>query len=505
MPILSIKDRQPISSAKRTERVIKICESCESETTTQWRLAQASLEKWGRVLCATCSRTRDNKPVRMRHGRKLKSGKVGNYIEVWDERRKRYVGEHHLVLEAHTGFGFLEAGWLIHHINGKKDDNVTTNLCALPSNAEHRKLHGQLEQIAFSLVQRGVIIFDHQRGVYEISPSIELSTMPVSLGFEDVALVQQRGKVASRANVTIAAEIIRGVKLEIPLIAANMSTVTNSSFCILLDQLGALGVLHRAASDEQLEQWTKEIAAKSKWTAVSVGVGPTQVDLAKRLIRAGAAIVFIDVAHGYIDPVLDTGRWIRKFASDVRIVVGNTTNPGLFAESCDFADAVKVGIAQGFACETKNMAGVSEKQFSALMKCAQASQTYGLPMISDGGIREPADFVKAIAGGAAGVMAGKIFAMCPESAAPEVDGQKVYAGMASRYVQEKWLGKIKNNAPEGGTHYLPIGESAAKLLTRYAGALRSGISYSGAERVVEFQNKATWVKTVTEGTPHGLG
>jgi len=81
-------------------------------------------------------------------------------------------------------------------------------------------------------------------------------------------------------------------------------------------------------------------------------------------------------------------------------------------ESNEWVDAIKVGIAQGFACETKNTAGCTEKQFSAVLKFKELSKKLGMPIISDGGIREPADFTKAIAAGASTVMAGKIFAEC---------------------------------------------------------------------------------------------
>ncbi|KKN16288.1 hypothetical protein LCGC14_0977440 [marine sediment metagenome] len=482
------------SVLKSSYRILKICDSCGAESSPQWRHAKVSREKWNRDLCGTCSRTRDHQRVKTRYNRKLKAGKPGDYIMLWDERRNRYVGEHQLVMEKITGFQVVNSGWQVHHINGKKDDNSPSNLFPVPNNASHRNLHAQLERIAFDLVRRGVILFDDRKGEYVIESSTKLGTMPFSLGFEDVALRQQKAKVISRSEIDISSEVIRGITLDIPLIASNMSTVTNVEFCILLEELGALGVLHRAASDEVLQQWTCEISKKNKWVAVSVGIGASQLDLAKKLIRKNANIIFIDVAHGYCNPVIELGRKIKQFAPDVHIVVGNTTHPGLFAESAEFASAIKVGIAQGFACETKNTAGVTEKQFSALQRCALASKTYELPMISDGGVREPADLVKAIATGASCAMAGKIFAACPESAALlNEKGDKIYAGMASRFVQEQWHGIVKNGAPEGGTRYLPIGESAADLLKRYAGSLRSGISYTGSVNIPELRDNADFV------------
>ena len=165
----------------------------------------------------------------------------------------------------------------------------------------------------------------------------------------------------------------------------------------------------------------------------------------------------------------------------------------------DFADAVKVGIAQGFACETKNTAGCTEKQFSAVLKFKELSKSLGLPIISDGGIREPADFTKAIAAGANSVMAGSIFAACPESAG-EIHyfgdvPKKLYAGMASEHVQTIWKGGLKEGTcSEGGVRYLNIGSSLEDLMKRYQGALRSGITYSGADDVKSLQEKVEFIQ-----------
>jgi hypothetical protein len=95
-------------------------------------------------------------------------------------------------------------------------------------------------------------------------------------------------------------------------------------------------------------------------------------------------------------------------------------------------------------------------------------------------------------------MAGRIFAMCPESAAPIVEEngciKKIYAGMASRFVQEKWRGGLKKGTcPEGRVDHLDLGESAQDLLERYSGALKSGITYSGADNIESFQKNAEFV------------
>lgn len=323
------------------------------------------------------------------------------------------------------------------------------------------------------------------------------SGFPVSLGFENISLVPQKNVCSSRLDANTQSEVFREFYLDSPILSANMSSVSNSKFCILMSKLGAMGILHRAAEEDILIEETKTIAKECGDVAVSIGLG--QNDLFQDLVNAGANIIFIDIANGYSDEAIEFCRFIKRFKKDLKVILGNTTHVGLMYEADKYCDGIKIGISQGFACETANTAGFTEKQFSAVLKFKEASKRLGLPVISDGGIREPADFVKALAGGANSVMAGMIFARCPESAAETilVDGipKKIYAGMASRYVQNTWKGGIKaGTCPEGKVTYLSIGEPVSSLVERYTGALRSGITYGGARNIAELQRKAEFVE-----------
>lgn len=366
----------------------------------------------------------------------------------------------------------------------------------LPPN--DKTLNKQLKSLMSELIDKKIIIFNNKNKEYVLSPSIELQFLERSLGFEDIAIKQKKNICKSRLDTNIQSEIIKGIIRPIPLIASNMSTVVNDEFCIKLFKYGALGILHRADSKENIINSVKNISSKCDITAASIGIESDQFDFAKELIKNGCNVVAIDVAHGYSDSVLDLGRKIKNFSPSVKLIIGNATNVDLLYEGSEFVDAIKVGIAQGFACETKNTAGCTEKQFSAVFKFKHASNNLGIPIISDGGIREPADFTKAIAAGANSVMAGSIFAACPESAAEEVlvngEYKKLYAGMASEYVQNKWKNGLKSGTcAEGGVRFLDIGMPLDKLIERYSGALRSGITYAGAKDINSFQRQAEFV------------
>lgn len=333
-------------------------------------------------------------------------------------------------------------------------------------------------------------------GTFRVNPTAEIEQ---SLGFEDIAIQQAKSICDSRLDVDISSEVVRGVTLGIPLMSSNMSTVTNGYFALELAKRGAMGVLHRAwpTTIQYIDDFFPMTISSASNTpiAASVGVGKGQFELACSLIERGVSIIVIDIAHGYSDTVKDLAKKIKGASKDVKVVVGNTTNINMLYEFDDCADAIKVGIANGLACETKNSAGCNEKQFTSVLKFKEESKRLGMPIISDGGIREPADFVKAIAAGASCVMMGSAFARCPESAGEVINGKKIYAGMASRYVQDRWKGGLKpGTCPEGKVLELELGESVVKLLERYAGALRSGITYSGTKDVKGFQDKVKFIK-----------
>ncbi len=319
--------------------------------------------------------------------------------------------------------------------------------------------------------------------------------MKKSYRFDEVAIVQKKNICRSRSDVMIESEVIRGVRRPIPLIAANMESVTDAKFCSQLYNSGALGVLHRALCEKEYLEEVKKLAADCPIVTASIGISDYR--LLDLLVKNGVNLIVIDIAHAYCDDTFDMCRHIKRMYPHIKIIVGNTINVEMLDEIDGLADGLKLGCGSGSSCETAFTAGCYEPQFSAVWKFRERANQLGMPIISDGSIKQPADFVKAIGAGASSVMAGQIFARCPESAAAtvEIEGvtKKVYSGMASRAVQEKWRGNVHNNCPEGKTILLDIGESLDKLLMRYCGALRSGISYSGFNNINDFSTGCEFI------------
>ncbi len=65
------------------------------------------------------------------------------------------------------------------------------------------------------------------------------------LTFDDVLLVPRHSRIASRADVDLSTTLVPGLRLAIPIISANMDTVTESEMAIAMARAGGLGVIHR--------------------------------------------------------------------------------------------------------------------------------------------------------------------------------------------------------------------------------------------------------------------
>ena len=65
------------------------------------------------------------------------------------------------------------------------------------------------------------------------------------LTFDDVLLVPKRSPIISRSQTDLKTRLSRNIILNIPLISANMDSVTESSMAIAIAREGGIGVIHR--------------------------------------------------------------------------------------------------------------------------------------------------------------------------------------------------------------------------------------------------------------------
>jgi len=76
--------------------------------------------------------------------------------------------------------------------------------------------------------------------MYEVRLSIR-----EGLTFDDVLLVPKFSDVTSRSQTDLSTQLSRNISLNIPLISANMDTVTEASMAVSISREGGIGIVHR--------------------------------------------------------------------------------------------------------------------------------------------------------------------------------------------------------------------------------------------------------------------
>nr|CDP79763.1 inosine 5'-monophosphate dehydrogenase [Bartonella schoenbuchensis] len=257
---------------------------------------------------------------------------------------------------------------------------------------------------------------------------------------------------------------------------------------------------------------TKDSQGRLRVAAAS-GVGDNGIERAERLVDAGVDVLVIDTAHGHSQRVLETIERIKKMALSTTIMAGNVATAQATQALIDSgADAVKVGIGPGSICTTRIVSGVGVPQLSAIMDAVEVADKAGIPIIADGGIKTSGDFAKALAGGACAAMIGSLLAGTDESPGEVYLYQgrsfKAYRGMGSvaamargsadRYFQAEVQDELKL-VPEGVEGQVAYKGPIASVLHQLAGGLRASMGYVGAQNLVEFRKKATFVRITNAG------
>jgi len=251
----------------------------------------------------------------------------------------------------------------------------------------------------------------------------------------------------------------------------------------------------------------------------AIGVKENDVERAKELVKAGADVIVVDIAHGHSDLAINMIQKLKKEFLQIEIVAGNVATPEGVEDLINAgADCIKIGVGPGALCTTRIVTGSGYPQLSALIECYKVAKKYDIPLNADGGIRSSGDIAKAIAAGAQTVMIGSMLSGTDESPGDFIvkNGTKfkIYRGMASlkaatdrRKIDSKDKINIDEIVPEGVETMVPYKGSAQDLLKQLVGGLLSGISYGGANNISEFQEKAEFVRItdagMKESKPHG--
>lgn len=326
--------------------------------------------------------------------------------------------------------------------------------------------------------------------------------------FDDVLIVPRFSEVESRSDVTLISTI-KDKHLFLPVLSANMDTITGPIMCQAMAWKGGMGVLPRFSSIEQNVQDFKNAIVDPM---VSIGLGENELKRAEALREVGAKFFVIDVAHGAQQAVVNQLKALRaKLGPDAYIMVGNFASDESLKQFLDrsgmLMDAVKVGIGPGSACTTRIKTGVGVPQLSAIMQVAELLKNTPVHVVADGGMKTPGDIAKALVAGAHLVMIGGMLAGTNETPGEVVDGKKIYRGSASK---ESYAAQGKDTAwrtAEGESFVVGCKGPVKDVLADIDGGLRSTMTYVGAKNLEELRAKATFARvsssTVRENGAHG--
>ena len=302
------------------------------------------------------------------------------------------------------------------------------------------------------------------------------------LNYKDIYIVPNKKCILKSRKLANTSNKLGSNIFDIPIIPANMKSVVNENTCLFLAQKNIFYIMHRFTSQENILEFCKYMNKTGLNTSISIGVKDEDRKFIEYLSNQKIKLdyITIDIAYAYTDVVKDMIDRLRAYYSDAFIIAGNVAD----SEGACFlrdsgANAVKVGIGGGGVCSTKNITGFYRPMVSTILDCVDND----IPIIADGGIKEPGDISKALALGADFVMAGTLFAGYEQSAKEhDKDGNRVYYGSASAMNK----GEYKN--VEGFSTNIEEHGDMNLLLQALKESLQSAISYSGGNSIDGLRN-----------------
>lgn len=323
---------------------------------------------------------------------------------------------------------------------------------------------------------------------------------PLAFDYDHLSLAPRVVSEIAHRNDACTEVVFGPVRLRLPVVGSPMPDVCGTEMAEVLARNGALGILHRFDAIESQVASFREAGSGATASVPCVGaaVGVTG-DYRPRfegLYAAGCRIICLDTANGAHRQVAHAIDRIKSTHGDVFLIAGNVaTAEGFSWLEAEGADAIRVGIAGGSVCETRNETGVYVPTPYAVSEAASVRKR--ALIIGDGGVRMPADLSKLLALGADVVMLGSALAGTREALGRVivVDGKryKIMRGAASFSVQQE-AGAGRPQYVEGAETLVPYKGRVEEVLQRYQAGLRSSMSYLNGATLEEFRRNASFVR-----------
>ncbi len=252
----------------------------------------------------------------------------------------------------------------------------------------------------------------------------------------------------------------------------------------------------------------------------AAAISPFDLPRAKALDKY-VDILVLDVSHFHNKNCFQATKEVLREVS-AEVVVGNIGTYQAAEDVITQLDGVaglRVGIGSGSICSTAVVTRAGAPTLYATSQVADAVKDYGadLPVIADGGIRNPGDVAVAMAVGASCAMMGNVFAGCSESpgrlVALEGRYYKEYYGMGSAKAREKRFAQDRYSQPsktinEGVEGWVPYRGPVKEILAEFTGGLKAAMGYIGAATIPEIWEKARLAllteRGASEAAPHDL-
>ncbi len=340
-----------------------------------------------------------------------------------------------------------------------------------------------------------------------------------ALTYDDIQLVPAYSTIESRQNIDLTTQLTTNYSIRVPFVASPMDTVCGSEMAIAMAEIGGVGCIHRFnAITEQIVEVLhvvskiNDLDLHSEWKGIipimaAVGANGDYLERAQSLVKAGANVILIDVAHGYHKFVLDAIRNLKKnLPSHVDIIAGNVaTGRAAYNLQDAGADAIRVGIGGGSLCTTRIKTGFGVPNVTSIEDCAREVT---VPILACGGIRNSGDIAKALGVGASSVILGSLLAGTKEAPGAIIEKNnglyKRYRGAAS--LETKSIHGQATRNVEGESTVVPFKGGVKFIVDGLLDGVRSALSYAGAENLQEFCPEYVVVTNagVREAQPHLL-
>jgi len=341
--------------------------------------------------------------------------------------------------------------------------------------------------------------------------------VPQGYTYDDLLLVPSYSEILSRRDPVLNSEIVKGLSFNVPIISANMASITEDLMATSMVNFGASAAIHRFLYPKRLKEIFDNMEYKViKKIGISLGVKKEEAYLFLKEIEnyiEHIGYFVIDISHA--DHIL-VKNFIKEIKSkiDKPIIAGNICTQDAAFRLIEWgADSLKIGIGPGRNCTTRKVAGVGYPQLSAIKWIYQGIKDRSIDnvkLIADGGIRTSGDIVKSLAAGADFVMLGGMLAGTKETPGNPLtlannSMVKVYEGSASLNAQIKFREKPSSEiVSEGVSNLVEYKGSVDKFLPKIIQGVKNGLSYCGCSNIKEIQNYGedplSWVRITYAGS-----